>query len=374
LIAPLVEAASDTAHLVQYDANGDGRSDLVVYNDARLVLYTQGDGWRRAASVSYERGTDFVQVGDLDGDGASELAVTRWFEPPTHDDEAALLQGEVVVYFGDRQSPWQRRVTLGPVYVLPFALAPLAVGGFDFNDDGFGDLSLALNLVSPVCESWLSGVGRLQGAAALPAYVPPQSDFLDGRLVGDFDGDGRHDLLMVRPPPNGFDAMSGPQPLYLPDLGGYQVISGQRCDLNGDGRSDVLLRRPGAAAGPFGSPAVPWGPLRLCLGNAARSCIVTDVPIPRPQDNANIACLGDLDGNGRSEVYVHQGAVLHVLELNADGGFDRMPDYEGTPFREVGDTDGDGRADVLVEAGMSTRVCTQGPPFGFTRCTEMPWE
>jgi hypothetical protein len=116
------------------DFNGDGALDLAVANTGSnasrgsvSVLYGNGDGTFQSAA-NYAAGPDptAVVVGDFNGDGLPDLAVTN--------PSPAIAIGGVAVLYNDGEggftTPDLYRADLGPT--------GLAVG--DFNNDGFDDL------------------------------------------------------------------------------------------------------------------------------------------------------------------------------------------------------------------------------------------
>jgi hypothetical protein len=72
------------------DANGDGRTDIIVVQTDAVSIWLAGrDGFSQAAGSPFQvRGATDVATGDLDGDGASEVAVGPW-----EGDEVTLLAG-----------------------------------------------------------------------------------------------------------------------------------------------------------------------------------------------------------------------------------------------------------------------------------------
>jgi len=349
---PTRDAEADTNAMIQYDANGDGRSDLVVHGELYLTLST---GLARAGALPVSLwGDTTIQVGDLDGDGTSEIAsVVLQADPESPD----YFREDIVVLFGDATTPWRRRVSLGPLWLLG---NPARVrGGFDFNEDGYGDLAIQLKLPTR-CGPIFDPGARLMGGAQRLALVTTGTVRETGDIpipVGDFDGDGRIDVMS-----GASDPRIAEGPLVLPEAADRQVIFSQRCDFNGDGRADLVFRSPGSR--PLFGPSTPAGVPLLCLGNAARRCAVSPIDIPNPTVPSTLACLGDLDANGLSELYFQDEATVLVFELNGAGRFVQLPGFDATPFVEVGDTNADGRADVIAGG----RLCTEGPPFTPERC------
>lgn len=119
------------------DLDGDGRLDLVASSgeggDGMAVLLGDGaGGFRPAAGSPFPavRGFSAVEVGDLDGDGRDDAAVTGW------------ESGEVVLLFG-----WNGAEGGAPAPDLQRVAAgedPWSVSAADFDGDGRDDLAVAL--------------------------------------------------------------------------------------------------------------------------------------------------------------------------------------------------------------------------------------
>jgi hypothetical protein len=162
------------------DFNGDGNQDLVVPNDiiagpgTVTVLLGNGDGTFRSP-LSYPVGDNpsFVVVGDFDGDGNQDLAVT-----------SGVTDGEVSVLMGDGDGTFQ---LLGN---YPTGKSPSSISAGDFNGDGVEDLVVASSSSSSPVSVYLGiGDGKFRPSGA-PAVAGAQII-----VVGDFNGDGMDDLV-----------------------------------------------------------------------------------------------------------------------------------------------------------------------------------
>jgi RHS repeat-associated protein len=213
--------------------------------------------------------------------------------------------------------------------------------------------------------------------AALSFYVtiPATADtdrilsYFPTATVGDFNGDGIADAIV--PGRGGADTSihlgrSDAEPLHLQDLpSGYlslpwndanaRVHSG---DFNGDGRDDLLLQASTASQrsavlfaatdGRFDAVSVDLDPLHLGLPWSASQSTLS---------------VGDFDGDGRADVLVRSldGASAHTAVLNDGAGVPAFgpqawaDGYLGRTWngREVatysGDFNGDQRADLLMQ-------------------------
>jgi len=168
--------------------------------------------------------------------------------------------------------------------------------------DGIVHVSYTCDLTNPVT------VGSL----------PPTAAF----IVGDFDGNGRADILAD----NGTIWLSTASGFTQTTWSGTQL--GAVGDYNGDGRADIAYESAGtlyvrySTGSGFGAP-------------------VTVGPVVPP------LMFGDFDGNGRADILDSTGAIW----LSTPSGFSQKTwANSGTGQVIVGDFNGDGRADITYQS------------------------
>jgi hypothetical protein len=215
------------------DFNGDGKPDLAVTNqfmNAVTVLLGDGAGGFTPASGSpFATGTSpaSVAVGDFNGDGKPDLAI------------ANSADGTVTVLSGNGSGGFTPAT--GSPFTTGTSPASLAVG--DFNGDGRPDLAVA-NAASNDLTVLLGNVaGRFTPANGSPfaAGTSPASV-----AVGDFNGDGNPDLAIADQPGNvtvlsgngsgGFTPATG-SPFATGDTPASVVVA----DFGGDGKPDLAI-------------------------------------------------------------------------------------------------------------------------------------
>ncbi|PYK95903.1 MAG: hypothetical protein DME36_00245 [Verrucomicrobia bacterium] len=178
------------------DFNGDGVQDLAVadYNlnnvpgsDTVSVLLGNGGGTFQPARTFATAGMNpvTVAVGDFNGDGRPDLAVTN-----SANTSSGAVPGNVSVLLGNGDGTFQPARTLA-------ANGGQSVAVGDFNGDGVSDLAVAnfdFNIQGPNTVSVLLGNpdGTFQAPLSFGAGTNP-----DSVAVGDFNGDGLQDLAVA---------------------------------------------------------------------------------------------------------------------------------------------------------------------------------
>jgi hypothetical protein len=215
------------------DFNGDGRTDLLWYNvkngeygvwllNGSTIIQTSSYG-----KVDPQSGWVIIGLEDFNGDGRTDLL---WYNQYNGELGVWLLNGSTIIQtfsYGrvDPKSGW------------------VIIGLGDFNGDGRTDL-LWYNQYNGEYGVWL-----LNGINILRTYsygtVDPKSGWLTIGL-GDFNGDGRTDLLWYNQFNNNYGAwlLNGGTIIQTSSYGKVDPKSGWSLigveDFNGDGRTDLL--------------------------------------------------------------------------------------------------------------------------------------
>lgn len=281
-----------------------------------------------------------VRLGDLDGDGRSDLVF------------AGAQSSDLVPYLGLRTGltgggfgPVQRLLTLeGLCEARELALA-------DF--DGNGRIDVALS-----CGSFLRVY--LQMAPGVFTLERPGYNGATGMGSTDLNGDGRAELVLVGTPPGtdvgGFQAWHaitrGPGGAWVgvstvPHGGDFAFPFGAVfADLNSDGQEDMVWVRRYSD----GRHELAWA-LRQGSGFAA----VQSHPITTGFGFFRDLAVGDVDGDGRPDVvatgFPADTTVLAVMRAQAGGSFapaQLVASAAGAFGVAIADINGDGRGDVLV--------------------------
>ena len=227
------------------DFNGDGVQDLAVadYNlnnvpgsDTVSVLLGNGGGTFQPARTFATAGMNpvTVAVGDFNGDGRPDLAVTN-----SANTSSGAVPGNVSVLLGNGDGTFQ------PARTLNVGITPAFVAVRDFNGDGRQDLAVANFRSNTVSVLLGNGDGTFLAARNFAAGAGPLSF-----AVGDFNGDGVSDLAVANfdfniQGPNTVSVLLGnPDGTFQAPLSfgaGTNPDSVAVGDFNGDGLQDLAV-------------------------------------------------------------------------------------------------------------------------------------
>ena len=233
------DTGSQTGALVAGDFNGDGKQDLAVLhpqNDTIEVFLGNGDGTFRTGNT-YPTGKQgepgFIASGDFNGDGKLDLAVAN-----LSDNTVSILLGK-----GDG--------TFKPQVAYPAGLYPVWIAVGDFNGDGRPDLAVANDFDTVSGNGTVSILlGNGDGTFQAPVPYLAGGSPVGGVVTGDFNGDGRLDLVVSfvfgGAPKillgNGDGTFQSPQAVtpVINAFSGTGPFSSLAADLNGDGKLDLI--------------------------------------------------------------------------------------------------------------------------------------
>ncbi len=356
--------------------NGDGKLDLAVANwgenpadspnfrGSVSVLRGNGDGTFQAA-VYYSAGMHpvSVAVGDFNRDGKLDLAVANLEYGSGGYGEAP---GSVSVLLGNGDGTFRATVN------YPVGVNPVSVAVSDVNGDGKPDLIVAATGSNPdFTDSGVSvllgnGDGTFQAAAYYAAGPTARS-----MAVGDFNGDGKPDLAVTQEGTAHSFTDSAVSVLLGNGDGTFQPavnygagsmpVSVAVGDFNGDGKPDLVVADLGQLAN---NPGV-----SVLLGNGDGTFqdavgFDFDTTGGRNYEPLSIA-VGDFNGDGKPDLVVanSQFPAISILLGNGDGTFQAAVNFDaklGPRSVALGDFNGDGKPDLAVVADLDPGVLSGG--------------
>ena len=278
--------------------------------------------------------TSSTPLGDFNGDGRADVLLRRtdngrWFFYPMNGRHVLPGQGGVALTSN-----------------LAWAVAGLG----DFNGDRRDDVLLRRN-----DGQWhyypLSGRRVLSG----PGRVPLTRDLAWAVAgTGDFNGDGRDEVLLRRTD-NGswhYYPLNGRR--VLPGRGGVSLTKNRAWtvagigDFNGDGRDDVLMRR---------SDNGRW----FYYPMNGRQVLSERGGVPLTNNRAwAVAGIGDFNRDGRDDVLMrHRDGRWHYYPMagravRSGAGSANLTRNVSIAVAGIGDLNGDGRDDVLMRRANGT--------------------
>jgi len=299
------------------DVNNDGKADAVFLQKladgsfAVVTLPGNGDGTFRApVKTPIAANASAIAVADLDGDGKADLAVTG-------------SDGKLSTYHGNGD---------GSFTITSSTAAKIAAGSplllADLDGDGKLDL-LAVTHADANNETVITfhGNGNATFAAGV-AQPGPYIQFMTDLAIGDFNGDGRMDVIESAShlaTGKGDGTFNAPTTLSLTTS---RAIAG---DFNRDGKSDYL------SIGTL-SATVHLGNGNGTFTNGATYTV----------GGTYSGVTADMDGDGNLDIVLAGNDLVTVMRSAGDGTFAVRAYVANSARLAVADFDGDHHPDVLA--------------------------
>lgn len=351
------------------DFNGDGNADLAVTNEcpdsncntgAVSVLLGNGDGTFQAPQTYSSGGSEAyaVAVGDVNNDGIPDVIVANGCQSASQ-----CANGVVGVLLGNGDGTFQAAQTYSSGGVVASSVTTA-----DLNRDGNLDLIVANQCLDSTCAS--GGVSVLMGKGNGTFHAPktyPSGGFTAvSVMAGYFTGTHKVDLVVANQCQssancngnvgvllgNGDGTFQAAQSYAS---GGYTAVSVAVGDFNGDGKTDLVVANQCQSSGSCSN-----GNVGVLLGNGDGTFQTAQNYASGGNNTASVA-VSDLNGDGPADLVVanqcqalgncNVGSVS-ILIGSGDGTFQAAQNYisDGVFAQStgVGDWNGDKKPDLAI--------------------------
>lgn len=376
------------------DVNGDGYSDVIVGASgvssnigAAYLFLGSATGLSTSPSTTLSGnfndlffGCSVASAGDVNGDGYSDVIVGAFGTGTLNQGAAYLFTGSVS---GLSTSPSATLIGIGGSDWFGSSVASAG----DVNGDGYSDVIIGAYRVASLKGAAYLFLGSITGLSITPATTLNGINAGDqfGNSVasaGDINGDGYSDVIIGA---LGVSSFKGAAYLFLGSGTGLSITPATTLngintgnqfgnsvasagDINGDGYSDVIVGAPEV------SSAI--GAVYLFLGSIIGLSALPSTTlngISPGEFGHSVACAGDVNGDGYSDVIVGalsvSGKGAAYFFLGSSTGLSTSPsitlndinnvsnDYYGRCVASAGDINGDGYSDIIVGAdGVSSNT------------------
>ncbi len=319
------------------DLNGDTYPDIITTNYGSndiSVLLGKGDGTFQNQQI-YAVGPnpkDLV-VGDFNRDGKSDIAVTNFNSSSNH---ISILIGN-----GDGTFQPQR------IHIIDGEMPSSIVKG-DFNEDGFMDLAvLNYSLYSGGNDVYVSYItlllGKGDGTFSNKVVYSLNWIWINALLSKDLNKDGKLDLIIVTDSTEGTIILLGDgngEFLRKSVIESIDLVS--LGDLNNDGEIDLLGAAGNDSLGIWLGKGDGTFKLTTSIGG-----LVSWWTMPSPPE------IGDINGDGVSDIAVVDYERLSIISGNGDGRFPGVTvfnekDYYANVHLAIADFNRDNNQDIVV--------------------------
>jgi hypothetical protein len=321
---------------------------LIAYSSKSFVVtFANGagiDATTFATNVIFNTGSSpfAVAMGDLDGDGKADIAVTN--------------------YASNTVSLYRNTSTIGAVSFVrvgfPTGTNPTVVSIGDLDGDGMADMAVTnsgSNTVSVFRNT--STIGTISYAAKI--------DFVTGTTpysvsIGDIDGDGKADLAVANLGSNNLSLFRNTSTIgtisyatRVDVAAATGPISVSVGDIDGDIKSDIVVANSGTNdISVFRNTSTPG-----IFTFATRADFAAG-------SAPNSVAIGDLDNDGKTDVAVSNRLANTVSVFRNTGtsgtvSFTAKTDFatnSGPYYVAIGDMDGDGKVDMATSNYLTTAV------------------
>ena len=347
------------------DLDGDGKSDLVALTSGNIIsvyrnISTAGkiDASSFAPKVDFTTGNTphSVAIGDLDGDGKLDLAVAN--------------------VFSNTVSVFRNTTTMGTIDASSFAPkvdfatgnTPNSVAIGDLDGDGKLDLAVAIYgsmSISIFRNTATTGTITSGSFAANVEFTTASSTAPNFRpfsvAIGDLDGDGKPDLAAATFASSSVSVFRNTSTVGVIDTSSFaakvDIAAGLPTlnviieDIDGDDKLDLAVVGNSNRVSIFRNTAT--------SGTINAASFATKIDFTTTSQTSSIA-FGDLEGTGKPELVVFYNDVQNVsvfsnTSVSGIVSFSTRVDIPTTQISKSGviaDLDGDGKSDLVMSFSL----------------------
>ena len=350
------------------DLDGDGRPDLAVANSnsSSVSVFRNVSSVGSIGAGSFAAGQDFttganpnsIAIGDLDGDGKPDLAITNY----SSNTVSVFRNISVTGNLGAGSFAARQDFATGP------SPGPLVIG--DLDGDGKPDLAVvnqssdSISVLRNTSSIGTLGAGSFAARQAFATSTNPRSI-----AIGDLDGDSKPDLAVVNFSMStmsvfrntsstgsiGTGSFASKQDFETGSLPSSVAIG----DLDGDGKADLAVANQMARTVSVFRNISSAGSINAGSFAARQDFVTGMFPFS--------VAIGDLNGDGKPDLALaNQGSKSVSVYRNTSttgsigaGSFAPRQDFTtgSTPsLLAIGDLDGDGKPDMVVAKGTANIV------------------
>jgi hypothetical protein len=351
--ATLPSGGTHPQGVVVADFNGDGKPDIAVSNiDTNTVAVFLNDGQGNfgtpiVTKVQISNGLGSLAVGDFNEDGKADLVVAT----------ISGINQDCIVLLGNGDGTFRQQPP------IPNSFGFFRARVADLNGDGHQDLVFAAN--GSIFVALGKGDGTFTAATQLQSGSFPGTYF--GVAVADFNGDGKLDIVatdfgspsggtgtLVFYAGKGDGTFATPTAVSLFSSFPGSLASG---DFNGDGKQDVLIGFPTSAVIAVGNGD---GTFNLALNSLL--FVYSNSPVTTKSGVTVFAT--ELTKNGKFDA-VTSDFNTGTLQIALNSALGQVPPAvgiysfalaPGVADIAAGDLNGDGVLDVVVENNQTSQI------------------
>jgi FG-GAP-like repeat len=320
------------------DFNGDGKDDLIGAgaNDTYAVALSDGSALNSGGTwlTGWDSTPQWAAAGDFSGDAKADFVLAN---PAANAFQVATSTGSALGGPGSQQ--WLIGWDTSPDWARPG----------DVDRDGKTDVVMA----DPIAGAYTVALssGSHLGASGSGTWLTGWGGRPDWAEVGDFDGDGRDDVIGNNPEAGNISvALSDGRSLRAPGSGAWMTSWGGARptwadvgDFNGDGKTDLIMA----------DPVNETYAVALSDGTQLNG---SGWWLTGWSGRPDWADVGDFNGDGKDDLITNNPDARSIVvalsdgrSLRASGSGTWMTSWGGArpTWADVGDVNGDGKDDLI---------------------------